>query len=104
MDEVRVIARVLARAGKVEQLRNPLIGMLTPTRAEQGCRPYESNNNKELFTFKRSGKSKDALDRHTETTHYKQLTQNIRNLLEGPFEANALDCSVSRGSIETNGR
>jgi hypothetical protein len=34
MDEIRVIARTLARAGKENQLRNALVGMLTPTRAE----------------------------------------------------------------------
>jgi len=30
-------------------------------------------------------------DRHTETLHYKQLAQSVRNLLEGAFEINVLD-------------
>jgi quinol monooxygenase YgiN len=53
MDEIRVLARALARAGKEEQLRNTLAGMLAPTRAEKGCRLYElsKSNNKGLFYF-----------------------------------------------------
>jgi quinol monooxygenase YgiN len=94
MDGIRVIARALGRAGKEEQLRNKLAGMLAPTRAEKGCRLYElyeSNNNKGLFYFYEEWESQDALDRHTKTPHYKQLTQSVRDLLEGAFEVNNLD-------------
>ena len=41
MDEVRVIARSVAREGRENQLRELLRGMLAPTRAESGCRLYE---------------------------------------------------------------
>jgi quinol monooxygenase YgiN len=93
MDEIRVIARALARAGKEEQLRNTLTEMLTPTRAEQGCRLYElyESNHRGLFYFYEEWESQDALNRHTETPHYKQLAQNVRDLLEGAFEVNILD-------------
>jgi quinol monooxygenase YgiN len=93
MNEIRVIARALAREGKEEQLRNTLVGMLVPTRAEQGCRLYElyESNNRGLFYFYEKWESQDALDRHTETAHYKQLAQNIRDLLEGAFEVNVLN-------------
>jgi len=93
MDEIRVIARALARIGKEEQLRNTLLGMLTPTRAERGCRLYElyESSSRGLFYFYEEWESQDALDRHTTTPHYKQLAQNIRGLLEGAFEVNILD-------------
>ena len=78
MDEIRVIARTLARAGKEKQLRNTLVGMLTLTRAEQGCRPYESND-RGLFYFYEEWESQDALDRQTTTPHYKQLAQKSSN-------------------------
>jgi quinol monooxygenase YgiN len=93
MDKIRVIARALARTGKEEQLRNTLAGMLTPTRAEHGCRLYElyESNNRGLFYFYEEWESRDALDRHTQTPHYKQLAQNSRDLLEGAFEVNILD-------------
>jgi quinol monooxygenase YgiN len=93
MDEIRVIARALAREGKEEQLRNALVGMLVPTRAEQGCRLYElyESDKRGLFYFYEEWENQDALDRHTETAHYQQLTQKVRDLLEGAFEVNVLD-------------
>jgi quinol monooxygenase YgiN len=69
MGEIRVIARALARAGKEEQLRNTLAGMLAPTRAERGCRLYElyESNNNGLSVFAKSGRVKMpsiAIQRH----------------------------------------
>jgi quinol monooxygenase YgiN len=93
MKKIRVIARALAQAGEEEQLRNILVGMLKPTRAEQGCRLYElyESNDRGLFYFYEEWESQDALDRHTTTPHYKQLAQSVRNLLEGAFEVDVLD-------------
>ncbi len=93
MAEIRVIARAIARAGKEELLRNTLREMLTPTRAEQGCRLYElyESNRKGLFYFYEKWASQGALDLHTETPHYKQMEQNVCDLLEGAFEVNVLD-------------
>jgi quinol monooxygenase YgiN len=94
MKKIRVIARALARAGEEDRLRKALVAMLKPTRAERGCRLYElneSNNNRGLFYFYEEWDDQDALDRHTETPHYKQLAQSVRDLLEGAFEVNVLD-------------
>jgi quinol monooxygenase YgiN len=93
MNEIRVMARALARAGKEDQLRNTLVGMLTPTRAEQGCRLYElyESRNRGLYYFYEKWESQDALERHIETPHYKQLAQDVRDLLESAFEVNVLD-------------
>jgi quinol monooxygenase YgiN len=93
MDEIRVIARALARAGKENQLRNALVAMLTPTRAEPGCGVYQlyESNNRGRFYFYEEWESQAALDRHIETPHYKQLAHTIRDCLEGAFEINILD-------------
>jgi quinol monooxygenase YgiN len=93
MDEIRVIARAVARAGKEERLRHTLREMLAPTRAEKGCRLYElyESNTRGLFYFYEKWESQGALDRHTQTPHYKQLEQNVCDLLEGAFEVNVLD-------------
>jgi quinol monooxygenase YgiN len=93
MNEIRVIARALARAGKEDQLRCTLFEMLAPTRAERGSGLYElcESNNKGLFYFYEAWESHDALDRHTKAPHYKQLAKNVRDWLEGDFEVNVLD-------------
>jgi quinol monooxygenase YgiN len=93
MKKIRVIARALARAGEEEQLRNILVGMLKPTRAERGCRLYElyESDDRGLFYFYEEWESQDALDRHTKTPHYKQLAQSVHNLLEGAFEVDVFN-------------
>jgi quinol monooxygenase YgiN len=93
MAEIRVIARALARAGKEHLLRNALVGMLLPTRAEQGCRLYQlyESNSRGLFYFYEEWESQAALARHIKTPHYKQLAHASRDLLEGAFEVNILD-------------
>jgi quinol monooxygenase YgiN len=67
--------------------------MLTPTQAEQGCRLYElyESSNRGLYYFYEKWESQDALNRHIETPHYKQLAQDIRDWLESAFEVNILD-------------
>ena len=69
MDEIRVIARALARGGKEEQLRTAFAGMLAPTRAEKDADSMSamSPTTKDSFTFTRSGRVKMhsiAIQRH----------------------------------------
>jgi quinol monooxygenase YgiN len=106
MDEIRVIARALARAGKENQLRNALVGMLTPTRAEPGCRLYQlyKSNNRGLFYFHEEWESQAALDRHTETPHYKQLAHSIRDFLEALLRSTFWILSVSLRAISEMNR
>ena len=92
MDEVRVIARCVAREGKKDQVRTLLQGMLTPTRAEPGCRLYElyESSSGGRFYFYETWESQAALDQHVATAHFKHLEQNIGELVAEPFEVNIL--------------
>ncbi|TNF73803.1 MAG: antibiotic biosynthesis monooxygenase, partial [Acidobacteria bacterium] len=40
-DTLRVVARLVAKPDKVDELRTLLTGLLEPTRAEPGCISYE---------------------------------------------------------------
>jgi quinol monooxygenase YgiN len=73
--------------------------MLTPTRAEQGCRLYElyESNNRGLFY--EEWESQDALDRHTETPHYKQLAQIFAICSKALLKSTFWTRSVSSGAI-----
>jgi quinol monooxygenase YgiN len=90
--EVRVIARSVARKGKEDQLRALLQGMLTPTRAESGCKLYElyESDSRGRFYFYEEWESQAALDRHVATPHFKHLEQSVRELVTEPFEVNIL--------------
>ncbi len=51
---LRVIARLVSRAGREDALRSVLMGLIAPTRKESGCITYELLHNKENareFTF-----------------------------------------------------
>jgi quinol monooxygenase YgiN len=93
MNEIRVIARALARAEKEEQLRNTLFGMLATTRAGRGAdsMSFMSQTTKGLFYFYEEWESQDALDRHIAARHYEQLSQHVPDLLEGAFQVNVLN-------------
>jgi len=92
MPEVTVIARSIARKGKEDQLRALLQGMLTPTRAEPGCRLYElyESGSGGRFYFYETWDSQGALDQHVATSHFKHLEQSIGELVAEPFEVNIL--------------
>jgi len=92
MAELRVIARSVARKGKEDQLRALLRGMLTPTRAESGCKSYElyESDSRGRFYFYEEWESQAALDQHVATPHFKHLEQSVRELVKEPFEVNIL--------------
>ncbi|MGD0929913.1 MAG: putative quinol monooxygenase [Candidatus Korobacteraceae bacterium] len=92
MPEVMVIARSVARKGKEDQLRALLRGMLTPTRAEPGCRLYElyESGSGGRFYFYETWESQAALDQHAASPHFKHLEQSIGELVAEPFEVNIL--------------
>jgi quinol monooxygenase YgiN len=103
MNEVRVIARSVARQGKEDQLRALLQGMLVPTRAEQGCKSYElyESDSTGRFYFDETWESHAALDKHIATPHFRHLEQTVGELLEGPFEVNILKRILTDAVPET---
>ena len=92
MAEVRVIARVVAREGKAEELKSLLAGMVAPTRAEAGCRFYElfASNIAGLFYFNELWESQAHLDAHMATPHFTEIFGKAKELLAGAPELNLL--------------
>ena len=92
MAEVRVIARSVARSGKQNQLRELLRAMLSPTRAESGCKLYElyESDSPGRFYFYEIWESQAALDQHAASAHFKQLQQSVGEFVQEPFEVNIL--------------
>ena len=67
-----VIATITAEAGKEEALKPHLIGLVEPTRAEDGCIRYElhqDNENPTLFTFNEMWESQAHLAAHANSEH-----------------------------------
>ena len=92
MAQVRLIARLVAKPGKADELRPVLKAMLAPTHAEPGMEFYELFESHEggRFLFNELWTSKEALDRHMATPHFKEFEAKSRELLTGPIELNLL--------------
>ena len=84
-----VVATMKAKQGKASELREVLIGLLAPTRAEDGCVNYdlhESNDSEGTFLFYENWTSQAALDAHLQTPHLKAFFARHEELLEGEVQ------------------
>jgi quinol monooxygenase YgiN len=67
-----VIAELVAKPGKEDELRGRLLGLVEPTRKEDGCVQYDlhqSTSEAGRFVFFENWRSPEALERHTQTPH-----------------------------------
>jgi quinol monooxygenase YgiN len=89
MDEnVCVVARAVAKPGKEAELRNLLSGMLSPTRAEDGCNFYRLFEAHEpgRFYFYELWASETALNDHAASEHFQHMQHKLKEVLREPFE------------------
>ncbi len=81
---VSVVARIVAKPDKVEELRSVLMGLIAPTRNEAGCISYQLLQNKNDpcdFTFVEEWTSDPAIDAHFMTTHVREALAKAAVLL-----------------------
>jgi quinol monooxygenase YgiN len=80
-----VIARITANPGHAQQVRAAIEAIIAPTLAEAGCFRYDflvDNSNDHCFVIEEQWQSKDALNTHMLTAHFKTLVERI-----GPLAA-----------------
>lgn len=89
-NEFRVAVYFKAKPENAEELRQRLLGMLTPTRAEDGCISFElhqvEGSPDEFFVFERWA-SKEAHHKHSETAHLQDLIAIVPKLIAQPVVA-----------------
>lgn len=92
MQEVRVIARAVAREGDTDKLKALLRGLVEPTRAEAGCTFYElfESNQPGVFYFNELWQSQAHLDAHAASDHFTRIFGEAQPLLQEPLEVNLL--------------
>jgi quinol monooxygenase YgiN len=81
-----VAARIVAKPGKADALRQTLMGLIEPTRAEAGCIQYdlhEEQGKPGSFLFFEKWTSKQALDEHLATPYLKALFTVAPEQIEG---------------------
>ncbi len=80
---ITVVATFQARPGKETELKNALIGLVTPTRKEAGCINYDLHASPEdpaKFLFHENWTSKAHLDAHLKTAHIAALLPRVDEL------------------------
>ena len=83
-DSLRVIARVKARPGKVDELLSVLSALVEPTRKEPGCISYnlfQNNQDPTDFALIEEWKNNAALESHLATKHFKEALVKLPNLV-----------------------
>jgi quinol monooxygenase YgiN len=84
MTNIGVVAKIVAKQGKEQDLLAELCRMVAPTRKEPGCLKYvlhKSSANPSEFWFVEEWTSRDALDKHKQTPHYRELKQRIPDFI-----------------------
>jgi quinol monooxygenase YgiN len=82
--EIRVVAVLLAREGKEDQVEQILRACVQPSRAEAGCLAYalhRSIDNTREFVFVERWSNRQAIELHRQMPHYKTLTNGLVDLL-----------------------
>ena len=83
-DTLRVIARVKARPGKVDELLSVLSSLVEPTRKEPGCISYnlfQNNQDPTDFALIEEWKNNAALESHLATKHFKEVLVKLPSLV-----------------------
>jgi len=82
---VRVVARVVGKPDKLEELRATLLSLIEPTRAEPGCLRYELLQNltdPTDFTFVEDWRDDASFQAHLETEHFRAAAARLTQLVE----------------------
>lgn len=88
------IAVLKARSGQREALRQGLLALIEPTRAEPGNLDYvlfEVRDEPGTFYMREAFRNQDSLDQHFATPHFQQFAAGVDQLLEEPLRLIFLD-------------
>ena len=88
-EEITVLAKVKAKEGMEEQLKQLALSMVEPTRAEAGCIKYDLHQNTEdagSFMFYETWAGKEALEEHITTPHLQNFLEKTKDILAEPLD------------------
>lgn len=84
-----VVARIVAKPGSVDVVREGLTSLLEPTRGEVGCILYELMQNESDptdFTFYEEWTNAAALDQHAQSAHIRSAFAKLDGHLAAPAD------------------
>jgi quinol monooxygenase YgiN len=84
--KICVVARIVATCEKVDEVKAILIGLIEPTRKEEGCIKYELLQNQAQptdFTFIEEWTTETALNTHLASAHIAAASDKLDQLVAG---------------------
>ncbi len=84
-----VIAKILVKAGKIEEAKSGLLALVAPTLEENGCIDYvlhQSNDDPRLFFFYENWTDRESLENHLANVHIAEFSAKAEELLAEPAE------------------
>ena len=96
MSKIIVFASVYPKKNKSDEVKQIILAMINPTRAEEGNEIYNfyetKNNDGKSISYHLFEIYKDsaALDLHRKTAHYKNYRSKIIDLLDKPIDVKVL--------------
>jgi quinol monooxygenase YgiN len=92
--KITVLARIRAKEGMEEQVKQELLALVKPTRAEEGCINYHLHqvvDDKTLFVFHENWRSGEDLDKHVATAHFQAFAAKAGDLLGEPVDITLME-------------
>ena len=86
---LRVVAHLISKPDSIDETREVLLGLIEPTRAEDGCITYELHQNTANptdFTFIEEWTDDASLDAHLESAHLAAAREKLGDLLAEPAD------------------
>ena len=88
-EKITVLARIRAKNGMEEKIKQDCTALIEPTRSEAGCISYDFHVNTEdkcSFMFYENWVSKKTLDEHLQKTHLQAFVSKAEGLLAEPMD------------------
>jgi len=92
-NRIAVVARIKAKEGMEATLKEILLSVIGPGRADEGCIKYELHQaikDPSLFVFYEIWQSKEHLQKHGATSHMQQFRDKVKDLVKEPPELTLL--------------
>lgn len=89
-----VIARIIAKPGKEQDLKEALEILVEPTLKEEGCINYdlhEGVDDKRLFVFYEKWANKELHAAHSESPHLNDFKTKMDDLLAEPLQVDLVE-------------
>ncbi|MBD3268206.1 antibiotic biosynthesis monooxygenase [bacterium] len=86
---ITVIAKIVAKEDKMEEVQTELQALIEPTRKEEGCLDYilhRHTENPAIFLFYENWASKQDLENHLQKPHLQAFAAKADTLLAEPLD------------------